>query len=152
MDEAGVVIAEDLTLKASASPVKLYLTPGTVEVTSNAEGDPDAMGFIPTVKGNHPGNRQEVREFKTNWLGKKCIIIIQYCEGQDPDLMGSPCNPMQMGANYTANKEANSTEFSFAQIAKGDDIAIYKGAIPERLPPERNFFSCSYLLGSVDTN
>lgn len=129
-DEAGVLITEALTLKTSAVPVYLYLTPGTVEVTSNVEGDPDAMGFNVSIKGNHPGNSQEVREFKWNWLGRKCIIIVDYCDGRDADLLGTPCNPMQMSSNFTANKDMTRTEFSFASITKGMDIAIYQGAIP----------------------
>ena len=133
-DEAGVVIAEAITLKASAKPVYLYLTPGTVEVTSTAEGEPDAMGFNIAIKGNHPGNSQEVREFKWNWLGRKCIIIVQYCDGTDADLLGTPCNPMQMSSSFTATKDMTRTEFSFASITKGMDIAIYQGEVPTETP------------------
>lgn len=133
-DEAGVVITESLKLKAAAKPVSLYLTPGTVEVTSNVEGDPDAMGFQLSLKGNHPGNSQEVREFKWNWLGRKCVIIVEYCDGRDADFLGTPCNPMQMSANFTANKDMTRTEFSFDSITKGMDIAIYQGDIPGEDP------------------
>lgn len=129
-DEAGVLVSEDIALNEAAKPVELYLTPGTVEITSNAEGDPDAMGFNISLKGNHPGNSQEVREFKWNWLGKKCVILVQYCDGKDCDLLGSPCNPMQLSSNFTANKDMTRTEFTFASITKGMDIAIYKGKIP----------------------
>lgn len=129
-DEGGVVIATALTLKTGAKPVYLYLTPGTVEVTSNAEGEPDAMGYNITLKGNHPGNSQDVREFKWNWLGRKCVIIVCYCDGRDSDLLGTPCNPMQLGASFTANKDMTRTEFSFTSITKGMDIAIYKGTVP----------------------
>lgn len=129
-DESGVVVADDIELKASATPVQLYLTPGTVEVTSNAEGDPDAMGFNIALKGNHPGNSKDVREFKWNWLGRKCVILVEYCDGRDSDLLGTPCNPMQLGAAFTANKDMTRTEFSFTSIAKGMDIGIYQGKSP----------------------
>lgn len=66
-DDAGVRITDNIILKAGAYPVELYLTPGTWEITSAAEGEPDAIGFIPSIKGNHPGNGLEVREFKYNW-------------------------------------------------------------------------------------
>lgn len=133
-DSAGVLMTENIQLKPGCYSTDIYFTPGTVEVTSNTDGDPDALGFTPTVKGNHPGNKQAVREFKTNWLGRKCIVIMSYCDGQDKDLFGSPCNPMQMGVNYTGNKDANSSEFTFTQISKGDDIAIYKGTVPSEEP------------------
>ena len=92
------------------------------------------MGFNIAIKGNHPGNSQEVREFKWNWLGRKCIIIVQYCDGTDADLLGTPCNPMQMSSSFTANKDMTRTEFSFASITKGMDIAIYQGEVPTETP------------------
>ena len=133
-DANGVVMSENMQLKPGCYSTDIYFTPGTVEVTSNSEGDPDAVGFKPTIKGNHPGNKQAIREFKTNWLGRKCIVVMSYCDGQDKDIFGSPCNPMQMGVNYTGNKDANSSEFTFEQISKGDDIGIYRGTIPQEEP------------------
>lgn len=132
-DESGIKLEGNIVLKPGAYSIDLYMTPGTVEVTSNTEGDPDAMGFTPTVKGNHPGNRREVREFKTHFLGRKVIVIMSYCNG-DKDLFGSPCNPMQLAVNYTGNKDANSSEMTFSQISKGDDIAVYNGTIPSMEP------------------
>lgn len=80
-DGAGVVLEGNIAVKPSAYSTDLYLTPGTVELSSNGEGETDAKGFTPSVKGKHPGNKQEVREFKTNWLGRHCIAILQYCNG-----------------------------------------------------------------------
>ena len=75
-----------------------------------------------------------MREFKTNWLGRHCIAILQYCNGEPADIIGSPCNPIEMSVNYTGNKDANSSEFTFTQISKGDDIGIYEGTIPHEEP------------------
>lgn len=133
-DGAGVVLAGDIVVKPSAYSVDLYMTPGTVELASNGEGETDAKGFTPSVKGKHPGNKREVREFKTNWLGRHCIGILQYCNGEPADIIGSPCNPIEMAVNYTGNKDANSSEFTFTQISKGDDIGIYEGTIPHEEP------------------
>lgn len=133
-DGAGVVLVGDIVVKPSAYSVDLYMTPGTVELASNGEGETDAKGFTPSVKGKHPGNKREVREFKTNWLGRHCIAILQYCNGEPADIIGSPCNPIEMAVNYTGNKDANSSEFTFTQISKGDDIGIYEGTIPHEEP------------------
>ena len=122
-DGAGVVLVGDIVVKPSAYSVDLYMTPGT-----------DAKGFTPSIKGKHPGNKREVREFKTNWLGRHCIGILQYCNGEPADIIGSPCNPIEMAVNYTGNKDANSSEFTFTQISKGDDIGIYEGTIPHEEP------------------
>ncbi|WP_321517450.1 hypothetical protein [uncultured Bacteroides sp.] len=133
-DGAGVVLAGDIVLKAGAYATTLYVTPGTVELTSNGEGDADAKGFTPTVKGKHPGKKQAIREFKTNWLGRHCIAILNYANGDPADLAGSPTNPLDMGIAYTGNKDSNSSEFTFTQISKGEDIAIYPGTIPYEEP------------------
>lgn len=133
-DGAGVVMAGDIVVKAGAYATTIYFTPGTVEITSNGEGDSDAKGFTPTVKGKHPGNKQAIREFKTNWLGRHCIAILSYANGDPADCAGSPTNPLDMGVQYTGNKDSNSSEFTFTQISKGDDIAIYNGTIPYEEP------------------
>lgn len=133
-DDKGVVISEDIILKPNRYATTIYMTPGTVEVTSAAEGDTDQIGFTPQVKFNHPGNEQPVREFKANSLNRKFIIIVRYCSGKPADLIGSICNPCKMTPSYTGNNEANTNEFTFAQISKGNDIAIYTGTVPEEEP------------------
>ncbi len=55
-------------MKAGRYAIGIYLTPGTAEISSNSDGETDAEGYTPSVKFNHPGNEQEIREFKTNWL------------------------------------------------------------------------------------
>lgn len=126
-DDAGVVHVGDIVLKPGRYATALYLTTGTVELASNSDGDTDAEGFTPSVKGKHPGNKREIREFKANWLGKKCIIVMDYCSGEDSDIIGSPCNPCKMAVAYTGNNESNASEFTFTQISKGDDIGLYAG-------------------------
>lgn len=133
-DEKGVVIKDDIILKPGAYAVSIYITTGTVEMTSNSDGETDAKGFTPSVKGKHPGNKREIREFKTNWLGRQCITLLEYCSGEPTDICGSPCNPMEMGVAYTGNKDANSSEFTFNQVSKGDDIGIYEGTVPHEEP------------------
>lgn len=133
-DGKGVVMKDDIILKPGGYAVTLYLTPGTVEMTSNSDGETDAKGFSPSVKGKHPGNKQEIREFKTNWLGRQCIVLLEYCNGEPTDIAGSPCNPMEMGVSYTGNKDSNSSEFTFTQVSKGDDIGIYEGTVPHEEP------------------
>lgn len=133
-DEKGVVIVDNIILRENSYSPTIYMTPGTVELTSNAEGDTDAVGYTPALKGTHPGNKEEIREFK-NWaINKRFVIIIRYCSGQPADLIGTVCNPCKFTANYTGNKDANSNELNFAQISKGSDIFIYKGTIPTEEP------------------
>lgn len=133
-DDKGVVIVDDIILKEGAYGYFMYMTPGTVEITSAAEGDTDKIGFKPSLKGEHPGNEQEVREFKANSINRKFIIIVLYCSGKPADLIGSICNPCKLTPSYTGNNDGNSNEFTFEQVMKGDDIKIYKGNIPTEQP------------------
>lgn len=133
-DAKGVVILEDIIMKPGRYGYGIYMTPGTVEVTSAAEGDTDQVGFQPQIKGKHPGNEIEVREFKHNNLNRKFIVIVRYCSGKPADIIGNMCNPCKMVPSYTGNNESNFNEFTFQQINKGDDIGIYAGTVPEEEP------------------
>lgn len=131
---AGVVIEDDIVMKAGKYAVQVYLTPGTAQIQSNSEGDADAQGYRPQVLFSHPGNSQEIREFKQNWLGKNVIVVVRYCNGEPADLIGSPCNPCQLAVEYTGSNEANASQMTFAQVSKGDDIAIYRGTDTLEVP------------------
>ena len=133
-DSKGVLILDDIILKRGKYAINLYFTPGTVKVTSPADGDTDQVGFTPQIEGNHPGNKLEVREFKVNNINTKFIAILSYCSGEDADLVGTICNPVRMVPSYTGDKDANTNAFTFSQINKGDDIFIYRGTIPMEEP------------------
>ena len=133
-DDKGVVIPEDIVMKQGRYGICIYMTPGTVSVTSAAEGDTDKVGFTPQVVFDHPGNDQDVREFKTNYIGRKVIAIIRYCSGKPSDLIGSLCNPCTVRPSYTGDSEGNTNNFTVAQANKGDDIYIYKGTVPVEEP------------------
>ena len=133
-DEKGVVIVDNIVMKPGRYGIGMYMTPGTVEITSAAEGDTDKIGFTPSIKFEHPGNEQAVREFKTNNINRKVIIIIRYCSGKPADLIGTLCNPCRLTPSYTGNNESNTNEITFTQISKGDDIFIYKGTVPLEEP------------------
>lgn len=133
-DDKGVLIVDDIKLKPGKYAISLYFTPGTVKVTSPADGETDQVGFTPQIEGNHPGNKLEVREFKANNINTKFIAILSYCNGEDADLIGTLCNPVKMVPSYTGDKDANTNAFTFQQINKGDDIFCYRGTIPTEEP------------------
>lgn len=133
-DDKGVVIVDNIVMKPGRYGYTIYMTPGTIEITSAAEGDTDKVGFTPSVKFSHPGNEQAVREFKVNSINSKFIIVVRYCSGKPADLIGSICNPCKLTPSYTGNNEGNTNEMTFTQISKGDDIFIYKGTVPLEEP------------------
>lgn len=136
-NDAGVMIEDDIVLKPGRYAFGIYMTAGTAEVTSAAEGETDQIGFIPSIKFNHPGNEQEVREFKANCINKTYIGIMRYCDGRPADLIGTMCNPCRITPSYTGSSESNVNEMTMTQISKGADIFMYKGTIPLEEPVDR---------------
>lgn len=133
-DAKGVVITGNIVMKPNKYAITVYATNSSIALASNSEGDPDNEGFKPSVKFSHPGNKQEIREFKANVLGEDCIVVIDYCDGTPKDLIGEICNPVKLQVNYTGNKDANSNEITFAQVSKGKDIAMLNGTVPYAEP------------------
>lgn len=133
-DEKGVVITDPFVMKTDTYGVTLYLTQDTAELASNSDGDTDNEGFTPSIKFKHPGNKQEVREFKSNWLGKHVIVVLDHCDGSGKDIIGSLCNACKMQVNMTANKDATSNEFTFQQLMRGNDVGIFDGVVPMAEP------------------
>ena len=131
-NDKGVEIEEDIILLSGTYPFGIYLTPGTAEITENSEGDPDQEGFKPQIKGKHPGNTLEFREFKHNCINRSFIAIYRNCDGT-VDLIGSPCNPVRLQNSYTGNSSGNANEFTLAQSFRGDGIKIYSGTIPSQV-------------------
>lgn len=128
-DAKGVVIWDDIVMKPDKYAYNLYMTPGTIEISNPAEGDTDKVGFTPSIKFEHPGNEQAVREFINNSINRKFIIIVRYCSGKPSDLIGTVCNPCKLTTTYTGNNESSSNEMTFAQISRGEGIFIYKGTV-----------------------
>lgn len=133
-DSKGVRILDNIVLKPGRYAVTLYMTPGTIEVTNPSDGDPDQVGFTPSLKFNHPGNSIELREFISNNINKNFIVVVGYCSGEPSDLIGTPCNPCKLTASYTGSKDSSSNEITLTQISKGDLIFAYQGTIPMEEP------------------
>ncbi|MBQ0056173.1 MAG: hypothetical protein KBT20_00835 [Bacteroidales bacterium] len=129
-DADGVNVTEAVVMGSGKKAVAIYMTPGTYSIESNSDGDPDQEGFQPQIQGSHPGNEEEIRKFKANWLGKRCICILRYCNGKKPDIFGTPCNPMRLQVAYSGSADSNMNQFTFQQTSKGEDIGIYLGAMP----------------------
>lgn len=133
-DSKGVLITGPIVLKPNAYAITVYATQDTIELASNSEGETDNEGFMPSIKFKHPGNEQEIREYKAAAIGRQFVVMADYCDGKPKDLIGSPCNPVKMQVNYSANKDANGNEFTFQQMMRGDDIAMYTNTVPYAEP------------------
>ena len=147
-NDKGVEIEDDIVLNSGAYPFSVYLTPGTAEVSENSEGDPDQEGFLPSIKGKHPGNTLEYREFKHNCINRNFVVLYRHCTGE-VDLIGSPCNPVRLQNSYTGNSSGNANEFTLAQAFRGDGIKVYSGTIPTQVEKTYSYDKGVADLGSA---
>lgn len=147
-NDKGVEIEDDIVLNSGAYPFSVYLTPGTAEVSENSEGDPDQEGFLPSIKGKHPGNTLEYREFKHNCINRNFVALYRHCTGE-VDLIGSPCNPVRLQNSYTGNSSGNANEFTLAQAFRGDGIKVYSGTIPTQVEKTYSYDKGVADLGSA---
>ena len=128
-DSKGIIITGPLVFKAGAYMIKVYGTQGSHGGLAKSSGDPDNKGVIQTFEFSHPGNKQEIREYRWDWLNRNVGIIDEKCSTTDKDLYGSPCAPLQMQFEGKNDKDANNAKFTFESTQKGPDIAIYQGTL-----------------------
>jgi hypothetical protein len=124
----GINILGTLQFKSGAFIQTIEFTKSSLVNTSKSDGDDDAKGVIQGCEFSHPGNSQEVREFRSYWMNKDIGIIYEHCNSAlNDDMYGSPCAPLKMSFESTENKDVNNTKFTFESGNKGPDVAIYQG-------------------------
>ncbi len=129
-DSKGVVITDNIAFKSGAHMITIYGTVDKIKSGSSSEGDIDAEGFIHTLEFEHPGNSVEIREFKTNWVGRNIGAVVQYCNSNQKALFGTPCAPMRMQTKWEDTKDKNSTAITLKQAAKCEyEVGDYQGTL-----------------------
>ncbi|WP_433895189.1 hypothetical protein [Sphingobacterium mizutaii] len=134
--EEDVLVTGDITLKALATAIGIYATSSTISRPDNMEGEEDEEGFVQTLSFSHPGNYQEIEEFKQKYLGKPFIAITDECgDGKGKMVHGWNCNPLYFTVEHQRNQEANKTTFNFTQRVRSIFVAgFYQGANPALAP------------------
>lgn len=130
-DETGVRITSNILLKVDAKFHRIYMTDVTQKVTATTEGDPDAEGFIKKFEGMHPGDQIELTEFLEKTLGQGFIILYDAdCGSNMKRLIGTPCNPLYIKANFEDSKDKLGTELVFeARRRDRHLIKFYEGTL-----------------------
>ena len=126
-DASGIVIAGNIAMTAGAYMTRIYATQSSIKALADSEGDQDAKGISHTVEFEHPGDSQEIREFRSNWMNKNVMIIVERCSSTKKNLYGTPCAPLQMVFKHEDDKDKNKVTFTFKSVLKGSDVADYQG-------------------------
>lgn len=129
-DSKGVVINDNYVLKDNAYMIELYVKTSATKVNSSTEGEQDAEGFMHQLDVEHPGNSQEIREFKQNWLSRNIIAFVQHCSNSKKDVLGTKCAPLRMQIKWDDDKDKNTNAFTFKSALKSPyDIGDYRGTL-----------------------
>lgn len=128
-DDKGIVITGPLVMKAGCYMIEVYGTIEKLEGGAKSDGSTDNKAIKQSYKLSHPGDEQEILEFRYNWLNKNIGIIDRKCSSAKMLLYGSPCAPLQLTFDYKNSNDSNFTEFTLESVIKGPDIAIYEGTL-----------------------
>jgi hypothetical protein len=130
-DASGVLVTGNITLKAGKEAVYIYCTPGTVDISTTTEGDPDNRGFKATVVFEHPGKVLKFKEFLVNNINENLVAIYEQCDNTK-ELIGTLCNPIQFDIESYDNKDKVGSKLTLKQLIKTDKLPYtYSGLIPE---------------------
>jgi hypothetical protein len=129
-DSKGVVIAGNIVMKPNTYMIQLYTTQDKTKATCDSEGEPDAKGFVHGVEVAHPGDEVEIREFRSYWVNRNVMIVIERCSNSKKNLYGTPCAPLQMVVKAEDDKDKLISTFTFKSTQKSKyDIADYQGTL-----------------------
>ncbi|MFZ4705385.1 MAG: hypothetical protein ACOYMF_05195, partial [Bacteroidales bacterium] len=128
-DSLGVVIPQSLVFKNGTYGIQLYGSQDTIKIGAESQGETDAEGIIQSVEFSHPGNLKEIKEFRSNWLGKSVGIIIEKCSDGTKTLYGAPCAPLRIAFKADWDKDKNNAVMTFKSAQKGPDVADYLGTL-----------------------
>ena len=123
----------DLVLKETELATSIYITNETIEVTEEHTGATDGRGIIKGVKGSHPGDSVDIRNFTEETLNKAGILLFkEFTKGKwVVRKIGSLANPCYLELEYANNKTTRSRILSFKQkIADEFTIGDYSGKLP----------------------
>lgn len=130
----NISLSGNYALKEGAKAIGLYLTPSTIDVGYDSEGDDDAKGFKQRVAGDHPGNDKDVENFIEATVNKGVVILVKACNGSAgvTKAYGSKCAPLLLSPEVTDSKDGNKAHLAWAQtVAQAFLPGIYTGTTPD---------------------
>lgn len=118
-------------LKEGKKMFGLYLTPGSIELIQEPEGDADARGYKKGVKGEHPGNSVQSEDFVEYYSNKNLGAFVRDCNDNSARLIGDPCNPLSMKVESTESKDGTKKTITLQQDVRDEfRILRYTGELP----------------------
>lgn len=109
----GIRMVGNIIVDPNSRFEKIYSTKSKTEFPIEGEGDEDAISFKAKAMLQHPGTREELKEFVQYWTGRPAILLHKKC-GQDfYEVVGTPCAPVQLKPSRQDNNEASFFTLNF---------------------------------------
>lgn len=142
-DAKGVLMTA-FALKTGKKAIAVYATNTSVKVFDTTEGDKDAKGFVPNVEFEHPGDEQEIAEFKENNINTEFIsIVVKADPNIMPKIAGAPGSTLSLNADSQDDKDAVKNIIKLKVDYRGPVI----GRIPLNMIPETDNAEINEILG-----
>ena len=130
-DAKGVLLKDNVVLKADAKAIFIETTASTISVSQTSEGDPDNKGYKQKVEFSRPGTDDVAfEEFIENNVNEDLACIIQYQLSGKKKLAGYPGNPLQISVESTDNNEGDVNKVTLESVLRGSRIYFYEGEMP----------------------
>ena len=110
-----------LDFSAGKYAVKLYVNPMSLKITPESDGEFDNAAILHNIEAMHPGDAQDIRLFRSNWLNRKIGIQIEKCSTGESKIYGTPCAPLALSFKSADDKDKNENVLTFKSIIKGFD-------------------------------
>lgn len=117
-------ITTSLVMKAGKYGIDIFADRGSIKIGSQSEGDFMKSGIVKNVEFEHPGNHQEIRDFRSNWINKEIIVVIENCETGAKLQYGTPCAPLELSFKHEDNKDTNLNTITLKSIIKDGTEAL----------------------------
>lgn len=128
-------ICSGLAFKAGAYMLKVYVTMDTIKVNVDSSGAFDTQGVSHQVDFSVPGGLTVVRDLRSNWINRKCGIIIEKVSDGSKLLYGDDGAPLALTFKEEWDKDKNITTFTFKSICDGPEVADYTSTYTDSTSP-----------------
>ncbi len=126
-------VSSQIVMKNGCYMLKIYFDHKSIKGICKSSGDMDVSAIEQTVQGNHPGNKQEIVDFRSNWMNRNCGVIIEKGDGTKK-IFGDPTAPLKLDFDHNDDEKQNSTAFTFKTVVVGPDCADYTSTYTETSP------------------
>jgi len=123
------VISDDIVFKTDKGWNPLYVTKDKQSINEVGNDLRDNDGYSSTFIGSHPGMKQAMRQFISEYGSEEFYLLIFNCGAQYPILFGRQCQPASLKAEVASGSKSDEEVMNTLTFTSNGPYlsAIYKG-------------------------